>query len=96
MGKEDIKKAKNVAISRIKESDSFILSAEGTAVVVGNGIDVMTNIVFLMNNLLEKLPQKIKKKILATLISTLRNEEEISNEDEELAQKVLDKIKELK
>jgi len=51
---------------------------------------------FLMNNLLEKLPQKIKKKILATLISTLRNEEEISNEDEELAQKVLDKIKELK
>lgn len=96
MGKEDIKKAKNVAISKIKESDSFILSAEGTAVVVGNGIDVMTNIVFLMNNLLEKLPQKIKKKILATLISTLRNEEEISNEDEELAQKVLDKIKELK
>ncbi len=96
MGKEDIKKAKNVAISRIKESDSFILSAEGTAVVVGNGIDVMTNIVFLMNNLLEKLPQKIKKKILATLISTLSNEEEISNEDEELAQKVLDKIKELK
>lgn len=96
MGKEDIKKAKNVAISKIKESDSFILSAEGTAAVVGNGIDVMTNIVFLMNNLLEKLPQKIKKKILATLISTLRNEEEISNEDEELAQKVLDKIKELK
>lgn len=82
---------------KLKKNKSLVLSTNGTVVVIGNKIDVMTDITFLIDRLLETLPQNVQKYILAALIGHLKNNNnEISDEDEELAQKVLDKIKELK
>lgn len=88
-------KTVEVAINEIKKSNSFVLSANETIVIEGNVIDVMGNIVFLICQLLEKIPQEIKKDILATLISELKKEDKISDESERLAQELLDKIKDL-
>lgn len=82
---------------KLKKNKSLVLNTNGTVVVIGNKIDVMTDITFLIDRLLETLPQNVQKYILAALIGHLKNNNnEISDEDEELAQKVLDKIKELK
>lgn len=95
--KNEIESGKEKAINEIKKNNSFILSTDGTVVVIGSKIDVMTDITFLIDRLLETLPQNVQKYILAALIGHLKNNNnEISDEDEELAQKVLDKIKELK
>ncbi len=71
------------------------MSTDGTVVVIGSKIDVMTDIVFLICQLLKNLSQNTQKYILASLICALKDDDNISDEDEELAQKVLDKIKEL-
>ena len=95
--KNEIESGKQKAIYEIKKNKSLVLSTNGTVVVIGNKIDVMTDITFLIDRLLETLPQNVQKYILAALIGSLKNNNnEISDEDEELAQKVLDKIKELK
>ena len=90
------KKEKEIAIKKINKNDSFVLSTEGTIAIVGNEIDVMSDITFLIKNLYEQLPKKKKKMIVSAIITSFKGEEEISDESEELAQKVLDKIKELK
>lgn len=93
--KNEIESGKEKAINEIKKNNSFILSTDGTVVVIGSKIDVMTDIVFLICQLLKNLPQNTQKYILASLICALKDDDNISDEDEELAQKVLDKIKEL-
>ncbi len=87
---------REIAIEKIKKNDSYILSTEGTIAIVGQEDEIIANIAYLIVCLLEELPQGMQKDTLAFLISEFKNEEEISDEDEELAQKVLDKIKELK
>ena len=94
--KNEIESGKEKAINEIKKNNSFILSTDGTVVVIGSKIDVMTDIVFLICQLLKNLSQNTQKYILASLICALKDDDNISDEDEELAQKVLDKIKELK
>lgn len=93
--KNEIESGKEKAINEIKKNNSFILSTDGTVVVIGSKIDVMTDIVFLICQLLKNLSQNTQKYILASLICALKDDDNISDEDEELAQKVLDKIKEL-
>lgn len=93
--KNENTKTVEVAINEIKKSNSFVLSTNGTIVIEGNVIDMMGDIVFLICQLLEKIPQEIKKDILSTLISELKKEDKISDESERLAQELLDKIKDL-
>ena len=45
------KKEKEIAIKKINKNDSFVLSTEGTIAIVGNEIDVMSDITFLIKNL---------------------------------------------
>lgn len=90
------KDEKDIAISKIKKSNSFVLSTGGTIAVVGDKIDVMSDITFLIKNLYEQLPHKMKKMIVSAIITSFKGEEEISTESDELAEKVLNNIKELK
>lgn len=90
------KDEKDIAISKIKKSNSFVLSTGGTIAVVGDKIDVMSDIAFLINGLYEQLPQEIKQTIVSAIITHFKCEEEISTESDELAEKVLNNIRELK
>lgn len=90
------KKEKEIAIKKINKNDSFVLSTEGTIAIVGNEIDVMSDITFLIKNLYEQLPHKMKKMIVSATITSFKGEEEISTESDELAEKVLNNIRELK
>ncbi len=96
MTKEDLEKVRKVVISEIEKNDDFVISTRGAVGVVGNQFDATTDIVLLMKYLIKELSQEMKKRILSCLISELKNEEEISDEDEKLAQKILDEIKKLK
>lgn len=89
-------KYKDIAISKIKKSNSFVLSTGGTIAITGDEIDVMSDIVFLINGLYKNLPQENKQMILSAIITHFKCEEEISTESEELAEKILNNIKELK
>lgn len=90
------KNKKKIAIEKINKNDSFVLSTSGTIVIAGNGIDTMSDIACLFINLYKYLPQKMKLDILSAIISEFKDEEEISEESDKLARKVLDEIKKLK
>lgn len=87
------KKEKEIAIEKINKNDSFVLSTGGTIAIVGNGINTMSDIAYLFVNLYKYLPQKMKIDILSATISEFKDEEEISEESDKLARKVLDEIK---
>lgn len=56
----------------------------------------MSDIACLFVNLYKYLPPKMKIDILSAVISEFKDEEEISEESDKLARKVLDEIKKLK
>lgn len=90
------KNEKEIAIEKINKNNSFVLSTEGTIAIVGDGIDIMSDIACLFVNLYKCLPQKMKIDILSAVISKFKDEKEISYESDKLARKVLDEIKKLK
>lgn len=90
------KKEREIVIEKINKNDSFVLSTSGTIAIVGNGIDTMSDIACLFVSLYEYLPKKMKIDILSAIISEFKDEEEISEESDKLARKVLDEIKKLK
>lgn len=90
------KNEKEMAIEKISKNDSFVLSTGGTIVAVGSGIDVMSDVAYLFVNLYKCLPQKMKIDILSAIITKFKDEEEISDESDKLARKVLDEIEKLK